>query len=227
MPILKTEDTGKMLEMGLCLAKKIPYDGPYRYPLDLPKRLQPRLEKVCAQFFPQTYRHTARRGARYDYTCVEDPSLHISAKSIKKTGGKVAPQVVGQASPQKFAECMGLPFTTVPDLKRQIQDNITVILPVLASHTFDCPNLFYNASTDTLQYILLTEQIPWSNYAYQWTKPAEEWNNSSTLKLTTPSGPVAILEVQFHTRSRTNMAVRWCYETLLTQFKDHFFIVDF
>jgi hypothetical protein len=227
MAPLKTEDTGKMFEMGLCMAMGIAYDGPYKYGLDLPTKLQPRLKKLCAEFFPKPYTHTAKKGARYDYTCVEDSTCHISAKSIKKGGGMVAPQVIGQATPQKFCDLLGIPFTSVPDLKRTIQEDIVEILPHLVNHTFDCPNVYFNQEKETIKYIVMTKPIDWSLYSFEWTKSHSEWNNSSTLKLKTPTRSVSLLEVQFHTKSRTNMAIRWCYETFLSVFEDHVFIVDF
>lgn len=225
-PKVKTEDTGKMFEMGLCMAMGIPYDGAYKYSLDLPTKLQPRLKKLCADFFPKPYKHSAKNGARYDYTS-EDSCDHISAKSIKKGGGKVAPQVIGQAQPQKFCEEIGIPYTSVPELKRYIQEHITEILPYLVKHTFDCPNAYFNQEKDTIQYILLTDPIDWTKYEYEWTCGYETWNNSSTVKLKTPQGSIALVEFQFHTKSRTNMAVRWCYENFLSLFKEHLFIVEF
>lgn len=227
MATLKTEDTGKMFEMGLCMAMGIAYDGPYKYGMDLPTKLQPRLKKLCAEFFSTPYTHTAKKGARYDYTCTEDSTRHISAKSIKKGGGKVAPQVIGQATPQKFCEVLGIPFTDPAGLKRYFQEHIHEILPHLMNHTFDCPNVYFNEEKETIQYIKLVNPIDWSLYSFEWTKSYTEWNNSSTLKLKTPTGSVSLLEVQFHTKSRSNLAIRWCYETFLTLFKDHLFIVDF
>ena len=77
--------------------------------------------------------HTAKKGARYDFTAV-DPTIvglskHLSAKTSKKRGGKVAPQVVGQSKPQKFCDELGITFTTVEALKSHIQANIQTILP--------------------------------------------------------------------------------------------------
>ena len=37
----------------------------------------------------------------------------------------------------------------------------------------------------------------------------------------------ALLEFQFHTKNRTNMAIRWCYENFLTIFKENLCIIDF
>ena len=64
--------------------------------------------------------------------------------------GKVA-QVIGQSQPQKFCDIMEIEFTSVPDLKKYIQENIKTIIPVLVSYTFDCPNIYYNKSKNTIQ----------------------------------------------------------------------------
>ena len=217
---LKTEDTGKMFEMAICLAYGIAYDGKYKYDLDLPRALQPRLAKL-PELFPKCT-HSAKRGSRYDFTAVDDPTKHLSAKTIKKGGGKVAPQVIGQAQPQKFCEELGIPFTTVADLKNYIQTNITTILPQLVSHTFDCPNLYYHQEEDKIWFIQMTKDITWEKMTYEWTKVGADWNNSSTLKIKTSRGFTPLVEFQFHSASRTNMAVRWCYDNVLDIFRDNF-----
>jgi hypothetical protein len=209
------------------MAMGISYDGPYKYGMDLPTKLQPRLKQLCTQFFPQPYAHTAKKGARYDYTQTDNPNNHFSAKSIKKGGGKVAPQVIGQATPEKFCEVLGIPFTTNEDLKKYLQEHPHQILPSLVEYTFDCPNVYYNEEKNTIQYIEMVSAVDWSQYEYEWTCPHDTWNNSSTLKLKTPTGSVALVEFQFHSKSRKNLVIRWCYETFLHQFKDHLLIVDF
>jgi len=239
MTTLLTEDTGKMFEMAICLAYGISFDGKYKYGMELPTALQPRLAKLPTLFPKCT--HSAKRGARYDFTCIDDTTKHLSAKTIKKGGAKVAPQVIGQAQPQKFCDELGIPFTTVADLKQYIQTNITTILPHLITHTFDCPNLYYHQEEDKIWFIELVKEIDWTKMTFEWTKTGADWNNSSTLKIkipqpeagsgssssakrTTPCGFVALVEFQFHTASRTNMAVRWCYDNLLNIFRDHFTI---
>lgn len=224
---LRTEDTGKIFEMAICMAYGIEYDGKYKYSMDAPEALKPRLMKLIDHF--PSCRHTAKRGARYDFTSA-DATQHLSAKTTKKGVGKVAPQVIGQTQPQKFCALLDIPFTTVADLKQYIQTNITSVLPVLVNHTFDCPNIYYNEAENTIRYITLTSPIDWSALQYKWTCAWDAWNNSSTLKVETPAsraeGDVALVEFQFHTKSRTNMAIRWCYESFLTLFKDNLTIVD-
>jgi hypothetical protein len=222
---IKTEDTGKIFEMAICLAYNIPYNGKYKYGMEIPEKLAPRLSKLI-ELFPQCT-HTAKNGSRYDFTSVSDENMNLSAKTTKKGAGKVAPQVIGQPQPEKFCEVIGTTFTNVPDLKQHIQTNIAQILPILVEYTFNCPNLYYNEQQNSIRYITMKTPIDFSTYNYRWTKSPDKWNNSSTLKIVVGNLEIAILEIQFHTKSRTNMAVRWVYENCLSVFKDNFDIVVF
>lgn len=221
---LHTEDTGKIFEMAICLAYGIPYDGKFKYSLESAEKLKPRLVKLT-ELFPMC-RHTAKKGARYDYTAVADESMHLSAKTTKKGVGKVAPQVVGQSAPKKFCDIVGVQFTTVSELKQSIQAEIAKILPTLVQYTFDCPTVYYNQEKDTIRYITLGNPIDWSRWEFCWTCGWNDWKNSATLKIKCQETEVALLEIQFHSKSRQNMAVRWFYEHFLTVFKENLSIVD-
>lgn len=223
--VLKTEDTGKIFEMAICLAYGVPYDGKYKYGLAEPEALKPRLARL-PELFPACV-HTAKRGARYDFTTT-DGARHLSAKTTKGDC-KVAPQCVGQAQPSQFCERMGIPAMPVPELKAYIQMNIKQLLPKLMEYTFggDSDTLFYNKKKESLRFITQIAPIDWTDTNLSWTCTPEAWGNSSTMKITLPSGrTVSLLEVQFHTKSRTNMAVRWCFEELLAAFPAAFRITD-
>ena len=219
-----TEDDGKMFEMGICLALGIQYDGKYKYGMDIPNVLKTRLEPIKARF--PDYAHSAKSGARYDYTSIGYPNKHISAKTTKKGNGKVAPQVIGQAQPQKFCNVVGISYTNIAELKKYIQENIAAILPALFSHTFDCPMLYYNVEKNSIRLLEPNSgsHIDWSAFSYTWTCDWAKWNNSSCVKITVGEKTVSLMEFQFHTKSRTNMAVRWCFEELLSVFGSHFTI---
>lgn len=224
--ILKTEDTGKMFEMAICLAYNIPYDGKYKYSMSIPTRLKSRLVKLT-ELFPKCY-HTAKRGSRYDFTSVDNSEFHLSAKTTKKGVGKVAPQVIGQSQPEKFCKMLDIPFSTIDNLKEYLQKNMSSVLYKMENYTFDCPNIYYNEGTNEITYICKLEDKPikWEEYEYVWTCNWELWTNSSTLKIKTPKGYVSLVEFQFHTKSRTNMAIRWFYENVLNTFKGHFEMVS-
>lgn len=220
---LQTEDIGKMFEMAICLAYGIPYNGKYKYSMEIPEKLKPRLSKLL-EMFPMC-RHTAK-GSRYDYTCLSGEK-HLSAKSTKKGVGKVAPQVIGQSQPKKFCELIDIKYTTIPALKQHIQVEIVKIIPILVGYTFDCPNIYYNQEKNTIRFITLNSPIEWNKYHFKWTCHWTTWENSSTLKIIFEKKEYALLEFQFHTKSRTNMAIRWCYEHFLNIFKENLCIIDF
>lgn len=218
-----TEDTGKIFEKAICLAYGILYDGKYKYSMEIPEKLKPRLTKLV-ELFPKCS-HTAKKGARYDFTSLIDETMHLSAKSTKKGIGKVAPQVIGQSQPKKFCESIGIAYTTIMHLKEYIQTNILTILPILVSYTFDCPNIYYNQQEDTIRFITLNKPIEWDKYNFKWTCNCNEWNNSSTLKIIVEEKELALLEFQFHTKKRNNMAIRWYYENFLTIFNQNLCII--
>lgn len=222
--VLQTEDTGKIFEMAICLAYDIPYDGKFKYRMELPNKLKLQLSKLL-EIFPMC-KHTAKKGSRYDYTALADESKHLSAKTTKKGVGKVAPQVIGQCQPKKFCEIIGIEYTTIADIKEYIQTDILKILPFLVEYTFDCPNIYYNKELNTIRYIILDTPIDWTKYSFKWTCNWADWKNSSTLKVIIKEKEIALLEFQFHTKSRTNMAIRWCYEHFLINFAEHLTIID-
>lgn len=245
---LKTEDTGKIFEKAICDAYGIPYNGPFQYSQADVDKLTPRLKRlVTDNLFPMCA-HTASKGARYDFTAVAGVGggevLHLSAKSNKKKGGKVAPQVVGQATPQKFWEevCMSNSVASVASdptdpatLKKYIQENIATIMPMLWRYTFDSPIVYYVRDTDQIRFIAPAvaghEQPDWASFQYSWTRPYDKWTNSTSLRVVVMpgsggGGDTTIMEFQFHTKSRQNMAVRWAIDKVLHVFAGHFKVTD-
>lgn len=223
-PKVLTEDLGKQFEMAICIASNIEYQGKYKYGLELPEKLAGRLsEKVL---FLGPLNHTASGGSRYDYTSL-DGQYKLSAKTIKKTGGKVAPQCIGQAMCAKFCTTLDLPQMDSIVLKQYIQENIQSLLPHFEKYTFDTDILFYNKQKDSISFIQKKEGIiiPWSEekYTYSWTKPWNQWTNSTTLKVIVDGKATSIMEFQFHT-IRKNMAIRWCFENVLYIFAEYFTI---
>ena len=102
-----TEDLGKMFEMAICLNYETSYDGTYKYSLAEAQSLKNRLSNL-KKVFNYNIRHCASRGSKYDFECVDDPSIHLSAKTSKNKTGKVCPQVLGQPSRKKFCEFFAL-----------------------------------------------------------------------------------------------------------------------
>jgi hypothetical protein len=237
--LLLTEDTGKILEKAICDVYGIPYNGPFIYSQAAVDQLVPRVSKLKTDnLFPQC-NHTGENGARYDFTS-EDGTQHLSAKSNKISSNKVAPQVIGQPSYTKFCQLLGLDEATIetlvtspPQLKKYIQENISTILPIMWEHTFDCPIIYYRERGNQIQFIKETNPTPidWSSYTYTWTRPHDEWKNSTTLRISQPATestekPVSIAEFQFHTTSRKNLANRWNLPAILKLFQTRFTIVE-
>jgi hypothetical protein len=242
---LLTEDTGKILEKAICDVYGTPYDGAFVYSQEEVDKLIPRVSNLKTDnHFPQCH-HTASNGARYDFAS-DDGAQNLSAKSNKKKGGKVAPQVIGQPSAEKFCQVIGIqdPATIAalasspPQLKQYIQEHIAAILPVMWEYTFSCPIVYYVANTGDIRFITETHTTPtptpidWNSYEYTWTRTHDKWENSTTLKISpsSPSSqpnekPVSIAEFQFHTKSRTNLAIRWNFEAVLKLFHTRFAIV--
>ena len=211
---VQTEDLGKTFERAICRAYDIPYQGKYKYGTPTPK-LKERL-KGLKDHFGVECRHTADRGSRYDFT---SDTGYLSAKTSKQRVGKVAPQVVGQTTLNRFRIVFGIEEDV--DIKKYIQENILSILPILENYTFDSDNVYYNEPRDLIQHIRRTHPIDWEEHKYEWTRDYREWTNSSTLKIDgTP-----LLEVQIHSKNRKNLAIRWYYDNLLRLFKDNFRIV--
>jgi len=201
--------------MAVCLVYGIPYNGKYKYGMEEPTKLVTRISQLKNLFPPCS--HTAKRGARYDFT---SSAGHLSAKTTKG-GAKIAPQVIGQSQPKKFCEIIGVKFTDVPDLKKHIQLHVQTILPTLVDFTFDCPIVYYNSKKDTIKFIKLVAPIAWEAHKYSWSCDWSEWNNSSTVKIELNGASIPLVEFQFHSKSRTNMAVRWCFENFLEAFAHH------
>jgi hypothetical protein len=218
-----TEDLGKMFEMAICLNYDSPYDGLYKYSLAEAQSLKNRLSNL-KNVFNYNIRHCARNGSKYDFECVDDPSIHLSAKTSKKKAGKVCPQVLGQPSRKKFCEFFALDQSIGLDqIKTFISNNIANLLQVYSAHTFDCPILYYNKHSDLLAFIELKEEINWaaSNINFSHNIRKKLWNESSSISI----NGVTIGEFQVH-KNRDCIKFRWAFENLLALFGHHFTIIE-
>ena len=218
-----TEDLGKIFEMAICLYYEIDYDGHYKYSLQEAQILKNKLSNLKS-VFPYNIKHCAKGGSKYDFECIDDPTIHLSAKTTKKDG-KVCPQVIGQPSRKKFCEFFDLDVHNVSleQIKLYIINNIAHMLTVYCTHTFDCPLLYYNNHSNKLAFIVYKEHINWSNSTIQFSHNIKNklWNESSSISI----NGVTIGEFQVH-NNRDCIKFRWCFEKLLAMFGQHFTIVD-
>lgn len=236
--MIVTEKLGKIFEKAICNSLGINFNGTFRYSMDEYTELENRLE-CLPNYFPGIYQHTGSGGSKYDFSRHDEESF-ISAKTNKNRNQKVAPYGIGQAKPSTFCHRIGIQFIDIYNLKKDIQNiNILteIILPKLETNTFDVPIIYFNKKDDTIQIIRQINRIPWDTQTYNWTRYIDEntrtryrddnnnpkkWGNSSSLKISGKS----ILEVQFHTRSRTNMAIRWYFKNVLEMFPEYFNIIS-
>ena len=223
--MVRTEDTGKEFEMAICHAKEINYDGKYKYSMDLAHKLNTRLSEALKDITEIT--HIASRGSPNDFLISHNVPEFLSAKTTKK-GGKIAPQVIGQATPHKLCAYLCIDYSSNSNLKTYIYDNYLQLLKIMEHFTFHNKKLiYYNNYTDTLQTIIKTQDINWNEFMYTWTRSRRSWNNSNTLKVSYENKYVALCEVQFHSRSRNNVVLRWSFDNLLKIMHKNFEVLKF
>lgn len=223
--IVKTEDTGKITEKAICIVYETEFVGSYNYSVE-DAIIHSEKFKELPKYLPGEYIHSAANNGTFDFTCSSELGLreHLSIKT-NKTQHKVAPHSIGQPIPSMFCERIGIPFKDNATLKSDFQNKdilITKILPKLEKCTFDATIVYYHEKENTVKIIEQLQDISWKDQIYTWTKHYEDWKGSSTLKIDNK----AILEVQFHEKSRKNMVNRWHFKNILEIFKDNFNIIN-
>lgn len=219
---LLTEDLGKKFEMAICILYGIEFEGKYKYSIEEAEELKERLQ-LLVEAFPHKLKHTAKNGSQYDFTCPEDDTIKLSAKTTKKDG-KVCPQVIGQPSKKKFCDFFKLDLTyTLDQIKSHIETNINDILDIYINYTFDCPIVYYNQKTNVLQLIKVKSPIDWSSclITFSHLKKNKTWNESSTISI----NDITVGEFQVHNH-RDCIKFRWAFENLLKMFPDSFEIIS-
>jgi len=220
-----TEDLGKIFEMAVCLLYEIEYDGKYKYSMVDAEKIKQKIHKL-KEVFPYRLQHVAKNGNKYDFVVISETSsspLYLSAKTTKKDG-KVCPQVIGQPSKEKF--CKHFEITDTYDLekiKHHIQENVNKMLYVYAANTFNCPIIYYNQHKNKILFIMLKEDIEWSNYDITFSHIIKNkiWNESSSIAIDN----ITIGEFQLHNH-RDCIKFRWAFENVLNLFARHFDIAD-
>ena len=176
---LHNDHFGRIAEKALCIARGIPFVGPY------PNDLIGPAEALAVRFgcfvphMPGDWTHTAARGARYDYSNEEE---HRSLKTNTRDW-KVCPQVIGQTTKQRWCTYFGLPANT-PDteIKQFIQSNLLRVLDEAHTHTFDTTIFHYHKPSNTARVITSRGLPNWSAKNLTFTKNGDAWKESSTLK---------------------------------------------
>jgi hypothetical protein len=231
--ILRTEDTGKIWEKAICLGLETPFCGPYKYSLVDAERLSQYIVPILISNDLSGFIHTAKAGARYDFTgppCC--PPRYLSAKSTKKDG-KVAPQHIGQCMPKTFAERISWSYADDAELKKHIQEDTIHVLEKMEEYTIskECDVFYYNKHKGTASYIKQKNRIDFNLYEYKWShdwKIKQSCTLSMRLRIRHNDDDKwrSIVEIQFHKKNRTNMAARWHFEVFLDIFKANLTITE-
>jgi len=219
---VQTEDLGKVFEMGVCLLYNTPYDGTYKYSMEEAQQVKERIAKLL-EIYPHQLVHTAKSGARYDFTGLENEAVKLSAKTTKKDG-KIAPQVVGQPSKKKFCHHFGiLETSTLDEIKEYIIKNVTDMLSIYEECTFDCPTIYYNKKSDKLMFVKKVAPIQWSSLVVEFShiKKNKVWSESSCISI----DGITIGEFQIHNHLDC-IKFRWAFEKLLARFPECFEIIN-
>jgi hypothetical protein len=219
-----TEDLGKIFEMAICLLYDTPYIGNYKYSMEKAMLLRDKIINLKT-VFPHNIVHTAKNGARYDYTCTDtdNKEIYLSAKTTKK-GDKVCPQVIGQPTKKKFCQFFGLDISiTIPEIKLFIEGNIYIMIEKYFEYTFDCPIIYYNEKGNKIKFIKKINNVIWNDYVIEFRhiKESKLWNESTTIYIE----GVSIGELQVHNH-RDCIKFRWCFEKILDKFNDKFEIIN-
>lgn len=222
IPRVKTEDTGHIFEMAICLTLKIEYIGKFKYSMNKAEELSSRMGKLL-EHINEPLVHTASGQGKYDYT---GETMKLSAKS-NKNGYKVAPQSIGQTTRNKFCNAFG--FSNEIDnqqLKSQIIQNIKNMLGLYIENTFDCPILYYNEKDATITLIKYVNNTPidWNNQKIHFTQSDISWEEGNTVKVEAESGSKkSIGEFQFHNH-RNCIKFRWDIKNLVDFFPNSFIV---
>lgn len=205
-PIVVTEDLGKIFEMAICLLYGIPYDGKFKYSMLKAELIRDKMLNLKL-VFPHALIHTAKNGARYDFTGEDDSQdIKLSAKTTKKDY-KVCPQVIGQPSKKKFCEHFVIDTSSTNEqVKEYIQLNVKKILKDYFEYTFSSPIVYYNEHKNILWLITKITDIDFDDSIIEFShiKKNKPWNESSSLSI----DGLSIGEFQVHNH-RDNIKFRW------------------
>lgn len=230
------ETFGKLFERAICIHYGITYNNNDKYSIDTAIELSNKLSNLKLHWPPNynnnwTITHTGPKSNAYDFTATHNRkgNVYLSAKTSKKDY-KVAVQEIGQVQPKRFCDILrqehdiSIKYRDETTLKRYIQENILLLLPILEDYTFksDTQVLCYFVKDNSLKLFKKIKKFNWDKYDYKWTSDWNVWNEGCTLKLNNK----AVLEWQFHKKSRTCMKIRFDFGRLMDVFGDHLKIID-
>lgn len=126
----------------------------------------------------------------------------------------VCPQVIGQASKNKFCDYFSIGDIGVEEIKGYIVSNISMILSSYWSTTFDSNIVYYNKHFNRLMLIniLPEKKIIWDDYIISFSHLIKNkfWLESTTISI----GDVTIGSFQIH-NNRNCIKFRWKFENVI------------
>lgn len=206
-PTLKTEDLGKTVEYALCLLYGVEYIGNFKYDLDRANKLKERFAGVKDILKIKDF---VGKTNNYSDFILEDGS-GLSVKSNKCKSYKIAPQIIGQTTKNKFKEH----FNCDDRIKVFIKENLDKALNEYCKYTFEQTLLYYNENNDELYIYKLKNPIKIEGaYFYN-----EKWRESATIKYKN----LTIGEFQIHNH-RNCVKFRFNLDNFMKLFESSFLI---
>jgi hypothetical protein len=206
-PVLRTEDLGKTVEYALCLLYGLEYIGNFKYDLDRANKIKGRFEAVKDILKIKNF---VGKTNNYSDFILEDGS-GLSVKSNKCNSYKIAPQIIGQTTKNKFKQY----FNCDDRIKVFVKDNLDKVLNEYCKYTFEQTLLYYNEKYDDVCIYKLKNPITIEGaYFYN-----EKWRESATIKYKN----LTIGEFQIHNH-RNCVKFRFQLDNFIRLFESSFLI---
>jgi hypothetical protein len=180
---LKTEDTGKIAEMAVCLFYDIPFEGEFKYDMDEAKRISKLIPSSLKEEWAEECEHTATIKGKQDFTSPD--GKYLSLKSNKESGRMLAPQFIGQPTRKSFREKLNIPQPeedTYDDLKEYAVKNVISLLKLYWKHAFNTHLLYYSEKDDSFTLFEPKKCPNFKKGEITFTKQGDKWLESTSLR---------------------------------------------
>ena len=216
---LNNEIEGNSFEVALCEIFQIPYENkikPHRYCKNTVIQIKDFLKD---KDLPSMNQYVGENRGKVDFK--DNFGKTFSIKSNKK-GMKICPQIIGQATIDKFCEYFKQEELEKSEVKEFIYQNIGKIYKDYLKCLFCCDYLIwlYRNNKNEYQLKIFEKQEMWNKYLnldenkFTWTRKLENWNESNTLKWK----GISLGEFQIHNH-RNCIKMRWNGEFFLNENK--------
>ncbi len=207
---LKTEDTGKIAEMAVCLFYGIEYNGGkngFKYNIKEAKRLSKLIPLSLKDEWSKECIHTAKQQGTFDFTSTDEKYLNV--KSNQLSGTKIAPGGLGQYSIVKFRNYFKIPQpedeNNDDDVREYVINNITSVLKEYWKCMFDQSTLYYSEKDDTFTLYKPNKACPKFKKEDLTFSKLENWGRGTSLSWKNKN----LGEFQIHGKRSSNLKFRW------------------